>query len=139
MRTPTSSRAGGPSRAGRSALAGLAVAAVVLLAGCGDEPADQAAEDPTPAESSSATASSSPDLPDCAEVWVEGQALPGSYRGCLDNGAVVKRETRLCSVGNRIVLYGDEYWAVPGSPVQRATPSRAEDPAYQQVLATCTG
>jgi hypothetical protein len=84
----------------------LVVAATFVLAACGDEQIGR------PNEAASA-------LPDCQEVWVDGQQLDADYSGCLRGGRVVKPNLRDCTndVGNQLAIYNKRFFAVLGGQI----------------------
>lgn len=88
----------------------MAVAAtVLLLAGCDDDEADR----PNDADSV---------LPDCQEVWVEGEVLPADYAGCQRGATTVRAELHKCydGSGRRIANYpGKGLFAELGGPIQQ--------------------
>lgn len=123
----------------------------VALTGCGDDATSEAA-DPraTPASDTSTatvpdapattkTPKPKPVLPDCADVWVEGNVLPKKYRGCEDAKGKVSKSVRGCSIGSKLGQYGDQYYAILGRDIVRALPSRNENQDYLDLLETCTG
>jgi hypothetical protein len=119
-----------------------AIALFLALAGCGDDvsgPGNAAADDETSSTASvSATGSpTAPALAACADVWQEGQDLPGNYRGCLDGTTEVRPEIVDCSSGQRIVTYDDHYWAVRGHRIGYAPDGLRNDKHYAQVLYGC--
>lgn len=140
--------------------AAVMVAVVVALAGCGtDSPSssDRAAasespsastespmESPTesPMESSSPSPSDQPVVvpagtPACAAVWVDGTRLARDYAGCRVGKRFVKPDQEPCSFGQRLVRYGDHFYAVRGGPVNRTTAALAKDRDYRGAIASC--
>jgi hypothetical protein len=122
-------------------------AALVLLAGCGDESSEPTADDGTSGTSGASDGAGTPtaptptpsapasDLPSCDEVWVAGAVLPEGYAGCFDGTAEVVPDPLSCSSGQKIVTY-DPYWAVPGAKVQE-TSGLDTDPAFATVKNQC--
>lgn len=144
--------------------AGLsAVALLSVLSGCGsDEVAsdpiatDPIATDPiatdtvssappesagTEPASSTAPTTSAPArvYPACSEVWIEGGRLPAGYRGCLQDGARVKPKTLWCTLGNKMFLFGTDFYAMERHPIQRASGGRAGDADFAAAAKSCTG
>lgn len=75
----------------------------------------------------------------CDEVWREGGTLPRNYHGCLEGGVVVRAQSRYCEFGRPLLVHEDRFYAVRGGRIAQAEPSLRQDPAYQRVLATCSG
>ena len=138
------------------------VAAVLLLAGCGDDTAnDPSASDgsdsstspsasvdtsapgePTPSASPivpTETAEPLPDWPACADVWVEGAKLPGDYKGCLEDETAVKAKNQYCEFGKKLVTYADQFWAVRAGKVNDAKGPLKASQDYLDDLASCKG
>lgn len=133
---------------------GVLVAALtctLALAGCGDD--DKPAGDGSSAPGSSAPASTPAtdtpaatpaptkkpvQLPSCEKVWVEGKILPASYRGCVDEFGQVSKSIRGC-VNRKLAQHGDQYYAIVGREVVRATPDREHDADYNALLVACSG
>lgn len=121
---------------GGRVLAALALPTVLLTA-CGAEssPAPEASSEPSVATSSSTAAS----LPDCSEIWVVGQRLPGGYAGCQEDGASVEEIEANCSMGDRLIQHGTDLYATPGRQIRQAEGGFDGDAAFQRILAVCTG
>ncbi len=135
-------------------------AALLVLAGCGDDDPSATASDPSasdepstsepasetpssdePTEPSEPAESSEPavPLPPCSEIWVDdGRKLPAPYRGCSENGTDVPAAARECSFGKPLVTYGGRFYAVPRGPINRTERPLAKDPDYRSALASCT-
>jgi hypothetical protein len=138
---------------GRLGLSGVpvlpALLCVVLLAGCGQDGADEdrAASDPAagstpsePADGGTATPSApaaDPDAPDCAEVWVTGGPIPRSYAGCNDGDSFVERQALGCSSGQRLVTFDDRWYGVVGGLVREGTTPLEQDREYRASVASC--
>jgi hypothetical protein len=135
-----------------AALAVIAVAGLGLTA-CGDE-GSGSAEDPsagdtsTPTESESPTESptdepsetpTEPAGPACADVWVAGEILPTSYRGCqdADSGKWVQAEVYHCSSGQRLVTYQRNFYAAKGEAVIESDVPLARNKEFQKALESC--
>ncbi|HEX6148591.1 hypothetical protein [Nocardioides sp.] len=112
----------------------------VWLGGCGEEtPDDQAAvgSTSTPEASVSPSQSDVPDGPACAEVWVDGQAIPGSYKGCVDGDAWVDAEATRCDSGQVLIVYGDRYYGAKGAVVNDVGTSLQESDQYRRAVRAC--
>ncbi|GAB2444605.1 hypothetical protein GCM10027062_25740 [Nocardioides hungaricus] len=98
--------------------------------GCGSS--GSTAQDPAGTDPSSA------DGPACDTVWQADQALPRAYRGCVDaSGALVPRDVLGCSSGQRLVSYGDRYYAVLGGTIREGSSPLADDPEYRAAVRSC--
>ena len=120
---------------GFAATARWAVVAVALLAlsGCGEDTAGQEAE----GASSPASPSASNGAPDCDDVWRDGEELPGSYAGCNSDEGFVAAEKLGCSSGQRMVSYGDHFYAVLGGTIHGTESSLEDDRGYRDAVASC--
>lgn len=122
----------------RRALIALVVP-ILLLAGCGDNSDAESASDPTPTESAVTETTKSADrLPDCADVWQDGETMPAGYRGCLDGDTKVARESRYCEFGKPLLTYADRFYAVPRGTIHEVRGSLEKDRGYRRALASCT-
>lgn len=135
--------------------AGAVAAAVLLLAGCGTDDGDAAADDtsspaPGASEPTSATATATTSAPTttpapagtpaCTELWQAGRTLPKGYAGCADAaGLLVAPDVLGCSSGQGLIRYDERFWAVAGGPVQGGKGTLAGSRDYQKVVATCRG
>ncbi len=142
--------------------AAVLVAAVVVLAGCGSDPGTSAEGTPTASASEDATASPSPSpsgspsgspseepsptdepvavppgTPACAAVWVDGTRLARDYAGCRTGQRFVEPDQESCSFGQRLVRYGDHFYAVRGGPVNRTAAPLTKDRDYRGAIASC--
>ncbi len=136
--------------------AAAVVAALLVLTGCGADP-ETTASDPSSESSGPSSSESSPSqtptsdeavepttepaapLPECSEVWVDdGRKLPAPYRGCSQNGTEVPADSRSCSFGQPLVVYGNHFYAVPRGPINRTPGPLAKDRDYRGALASCT-
>jgi hypothetical protein len=123
----------------------LAVAILLLAAGCGDDDGDTA-DDPAgdgptsqaPSSTEGSTDQPGTDLPACADVWVAGATLPRSYRGCEQDGVVVKADKHQCSYGAAIVEFDDRFYAVTGKLINEV-PSLADSDQFHGALTACQG
>lgn len=129
------------------AMMAASVLVVGLFAGCG-------ADDETgPADASGTSASSHPETepegsaatteatdPTCASVWSAGERLPRPYRGCFDEARDewVPAEVWHCSTGQRIVTFGDSFYAVRGESIVETSTSLQDDAEFAEMMAVCT-
>lgn len=144
--TITSTR---PARRSRRT-AGVGVAMLALLAaaasGCGDGGGPEATEatgsgtpSPTGSPSDEPTAEPSEEAgPACADIWVAGEELPTSYRGCQDGDRWVEAFVYRCESGQRLVTFRRSFYAAKGGPVVEVPGTLAKDADFQQALAACT-
>lgn len=127
----------------RRTCTGLLVGATLLLvAACGSDSGTTATDEPSVAESTPAateSTSAAPEGPACADIWVEGEDLAGSYDGCVDDTGLVPPDKVGCSSGQTFVLYGDEFWAVKGGLIKYAADGRNQAKAYLDDMAACRG
>jgi len=120
----------------RSCLAVLVLLLGSVLSGCGD---DTAADPGATPESTptSAGATPVPDGPACEEVWADGQGLPRSYQGCVEDSAWVAADSRRCESGQVIVVYADRYYGAKGAVVNDMGGSLEENEQYRRALRSC--
>lgn len=104
-----------------------------------DAPEESAVPTETPTETPTDAATQAPGLPACAEVWVAGATVPGSYEGCLEGEATVPADGRYCEFGRPLFTYGRDLWAVAGGPVNVTERQLLRDPGYRQALKQCGG
>ncbi len=126
-----------------------ALLCVALLAGCGQDGADEdpAATDPAAGSTSSepddagtsapSAPTADPDAPDCAEVWVTGGPIPRGYAGCNDGDAFVERQVLGCSSGQRLVTFDDRWYGVLGGLVREGTTPLEQDREYRASVDSC--
>jgi hypothetical protein len=137
--------------------AALLLAAVPVLAACGDDTAGAGADPtatptkttatakptkptkPTKPAPTRATKSSTPQaMPQCAAAWRVGAALPDPYRGCQGPAGAVEATAQRCEFGQRLYTYAGRFYAVAGGPVNRTAQPLASDARYQAALKACT-
>lgn len=110
-----------------------AVALTALaLAGCGqdqDGPEAKASAQDSPSASNGA--------PDCTAIWRDGGDLPRSYDGCNSEAGFVATDKLGCSSGQRMVRYGDHFYAVLGGTIHETESSLRDDRGYRGALASC--
>lgn len=117
----------------------LACASALALSSCGsEEPEKRADATGSPSTSSTPTAPAS-DTPQCADVWQQGKVLPRPYRGCLSDGQLVAAHKLLCSSGQTLVLFDDQYFAVIGGTITHATSPLRKDATYLAAVQRCRG
>jgi hypothetical protein len=102
------------------------------LSGCGEE----TPQDPTASESTASPTEEVPEGPACADVWVDGGALPGSYRGCVDADTWVAAEVTRCDSGQVLVVYGDRFYGAKGAVVNDVGPLDDSD-QYRRAVRSC--
>jgi hypothetical protein len=111
--------------------------AVLALTGCGEEEGGRATDDTSSSASPSASPSTSNDAPDCAAVWQDGGELPRSYRGCNSDEGFMATDTLGCSSGQRMVRYGDHFYAVLGGKIYETESLLEDDRGYRVAVASC--
>jgi hypothetical protein len=123
---------------------------LALLVACGDGSGSTAA-DPvgsdstsaaptdtsTPSDTASASASATPDWPACSDVWTADADLPGGYKGCLEGDTAVPADGLMCSSGQRIVRYDEQFFAVPGGTIYQASGPLEKDKQYLKMVRIC--
>jgi hypothetical protein len=112
----------------------------VWLSGCGEETPDgELAGESTGTSESSDTPSESdvPDGPSCTEVWVDGEAIPGSYKGCVDGDAWVAAESLRCDSGQVLIVYGDRYYGAKGAVVNDVGAPLDDSDQYRRAVRSC--
>jgi hypothetical protein len=131
-------------------LPALLTALLLAVSACGSTSSSTTAtDDPTTSPTSSAptTPPTTPPtstapaetVPACTEVWVAGEVLPGSYRGCMnDSGKKVRARPIYCEQGNRLYLYGGQFWALADKPVHLSKQGLKNDPVFRAFVRTCT-
>lgn len=122
---------------GVARFAAVAGFAALALGGCGDEGSTPRASDPSSSSSPSASPSASSGAPDCAGVWKGGGELPRSYDGCNSQEGFVASDTLGCSSGQRMVRYGDHFYAVPGGTIHETESPLEDDRGYRVAVASC--
>lgn len=129
--------------------------AALLLAGCGSEdtgtatPQDEGSVSPssTPSEAPPSTEATDevtdegPDTrgwPKCEKVWIAGDDLPRTYVGCTEGDEAVKAERVPCSMGVKLVVYNDRFWAATGNRISESDGPLRKNPEFRQVRNTCS-
>jgi hypothetical protein len=107
--------------------------AVLALTGCGEDRAGQEAKDTSSPNSPSASSG----VPDCAAVWQDGSELPRSYAGCNSDEGFVATDKLGCSSGQRMVRYGDHFYAVFGGTIHETESPLEDDRGYRAAVASC--
>ena len=124
----------------------VALCASFALGACGTENGDDTASDTTsesPTETPTSSETEAPEtstepgaLPECADVWVDGQTLPADYTACTTDGETIKPEKRKCGYGATFLEQDGQFYAMKGQPITDAGDLETSD-EYQQLLATC--
>lgn len=122
---------------GIARFAAVAGFAMLALAGCGDQASTPRAADPSSSASPSASPSASMGAPDCAGIWKGGGELPKSYDGCNSAAGFVASDKLGCSSGQRMVRYGDHFYAVPGGTIHETKSSLEDDRGYREAVKSC--
>ena len=124
---------------------------LALLSACGDDSGSSAADPaettststaspsdtPASSEPTAEPTSEAPDWPACDAIWVEGQKIPGGYKGCLDGSDQVRADNLSCSSGQRIVRYADRFYGVAGGKIYETTGPLDKDKGYLKMVRTC--
>jgi hypothetical protein len=145
-----------PLLSARGFVAALAAVSLLGISGCGDD-GGESASDPSGGEPSTSEASltesaatepsaddGSPSSqppsswPECGDVWVAGQDLPGRYQGCVRDGAGIKADKHACSLGTPIVEFDDRFYAVPGNVVNDVG-DLSTSKQFRNALTSCQG
>lgn len=119
----------------------VTLCAVTVLGACGEESGggETSATDPTSQASPSPaeeTPTESGGLPECADVWVDGQDLPKDYTACSTDGETIKPVKRTCGYGAKFLEQDGRFYAMAGKQVTDAGDLETSE-EYQQLLATC--
>jgi hypothetical protein len=119
----------------RIARAAAAVSVALVIAACGTDDGqsdDSSASEPTSGSSSSETAG----LPECSDVWVDGQDLPLDYEACSEDGKTVKPVSRMCGFGRPMVEHDGRFYAMPGNRINDMG-DLSTSKQYQQAKSAC--
>jgi hypothetical protein len=74
----------------------------------------------------------------CADLWVDGQALPDHYKGCSDShGTWVNAKSQRCDSGQVLVTYADRFYGAMGAVVNDVGGPLADDPHYRRASRSC--
>lgn len=118
----------------------VALCAAIVLGACGNESGTgETAADPTstpPAASSSESSTEDGALPECADVWVDGQDLPADYTACTTDGETIKPVKKTCGYGAKFIEHDGRFFALKGNRITDAGDLETSE-EYQQLLATC--
>ena len=134
----------------------VALCAATVLGGCGTEsgtgetaadptstppaasPSDSTSESTgeTPSESPTETSTEPGALPECADVWVDGQDLPKDYKACTTDGETIKPVRHTCGYGATFIEHEGRFFAMKGNRITDAGDLETSD-EYQQLLTTC--
>ena len=124
--------------------AALAFAALALT-GCGEDGNTRATGESSSSSSPSASNKASnkasneasKGAPDCTAVWQDKGELPRSYDGCNSDEGFVASDTLGCSSGQRMVRYGDHFYAVLGGMIHGTESLLEDDRGYREAVASC--
>jgi hypothetical protein len=118
----------------------VALCAATVLGACGTESGgEDAATDPTSESPSETTTEASTEpgaLPECADVWIDGEDLPKNYTACTTDGETIKPVKRACGYGAKFLEQEGRFFAIKGNRITDAGDLETSDD-YQQLLATC--
>ena len=121
----------------------VALGATVALGACGnDTGTDQASESTSqspsesPSESPADTSTEPGALPECSDVWIDGQDLPKDYKACTTDGETVKPVRHTCGYGATFFEHEGRFFALLGNRITDAGDLESSD-EYQQLLTTC--
>ncbi len=125
------------------ATAFVAVCAAAVLVACGTENGAESAADPS-SESPSSSQSEAPTeiattpgaLPQCADVWVDGETLPADYTACTTDDETIKPVKRMCGFGRPLLEQDGRFYAMKGQQINDVGDLETSD-QYQQLLASC--
>jgi hypothetical protein len=118
---------------------GLPVIACLLglwLGGCGEEPADPSTSERA-GSSDTASSAPAPDGPACAEIWVDGEALPEGYHGCVQGDAWVKAAVSRCDSGQVLVTFDNRFYGAKGAVVNDVGGPLDDSQQYQRAVRSC--
>jgi hypothetical protein len=74
-------------------------------------------------------------MPDCSDVWVDGETLPEDYEGCTDGDTIAAAVTIECDSGiGTFVTYDDRFHALLGDTVTEAS---TESDEYAKAYEDC--
>ena len=131
-----------------SSLSAVALAAGLLLAGCGNATGPSAEAKPkSPSMSATSSSPSTPTtapsptpkpLPKCSDIWVAGKRLPGGYRGCAPAGVLAQRDRYYCESGQVLVTFKNHFFAAKTGKIFSSADVR-NDSRWKQKLTTCRG
>ena len=120
---------GGPVRCGAMQqlriLAGVVALTAGLASGCAGAE-QQTADRPEPATQTGT-------LPDCEDLWVDGEQLPEPYEGCTAGEVVEAATYYTCTDGRRLTA-SDRGWAFSDDRVIHTTEDPDNDKAYARAL-----
>jgi hypothetical protein len=103
------------------------------LSGCGEE----TPQDPSASQSNASPSPEVPEGPVCAEVWVDGASIPGSYKGCVDADTWVAAEATRCDSGQVLVVYGDRFYGAKGAIVNDVGGPLDDSDQYRRAVRSC--
>jgi hypothetical protein len=117
----------------------VALCATFALGACGnetdpDEASESTSESPT--ETPTETSTEPGALPECADVWVDGQDLPKDYTACTSEGETIKPAKKKCGYGATFYEQDGRFFAMRGNAITDAGDLETSE-KYQQLLTTC--
>lgn len=108
---------------------------MLTLGGCGT--ARDTSSDPTPEPTESTSPAPTLREPLCADVWVDGQALPKDYEGCSTEDGWVEADARHCESGQVLVTFDDRFYAAKGFRVNDVGGSLSASAKYHHAVSSC--
>lgn len=120
----------------RTSLTVLVLLLGSVLSGCGDDTVVEPGAAPGSTPTSAGT-TPPPEGPACEEVWVDGQDLPRSYRGCVEGSAWVAADSRRCESGQVLVVYADRFYGAKGAVVNDMGGPLEDNAQYQRATRSC--
>ena len=117
----------------------VALFTLTVLSACGNEADTDSATDPSSeatSDSPSEATSEPGALPECADIWVDGQDLPKDYTACTSDGETIKPAKKKCGYGATFLEQDGQFFAMKGNAITDAGDLETNE-EYQQLLATC--
>lgn len=118
-------------------LPALACLLTLVVGGCGGNDArEPVAQDPG-SQASEPSQTPVPEGPQCQRVWVDGHALAQGYKGCVEDGAWVAAEKKMCDSGQVIVVFADRYYGARGAIVNDVGAPLDKSKQYHRAIRSC--